>query len=161
MNAIPYFDYSLAPFWPSYQNKVIGVLERALREQSGSRIRRILLRLPWEHDNAFNSRQTWFGMDFIETVSALMNATPGRDLCWLLTRHPEKPEYHVVLCVRQEYFDGPELDRLILDAWSNVLGFASTGGSGTVPETDNPGCGAGQSFTGLRRHPQRLDLGVQ
>ncbi|ELE85562.1 hypothetical protein H002_04721, partial [Escherichia coli UMEA 4075-1] len=24
MNAIPYFDYSLAPFWPSYQNKVIG-----------------------------------------------------------------------------------------------------------------------------------------
>lgn len=87
MNAIPYFDYSLAPFWPSYQNKVIGVLERALREQSGSRIRRILLRLPWEHDNAFNSRQTWFGMDFIETVSALMNAKPGRDLCWLLTRH--------------------------------------------------------------------------
>lgn len=127
MNAIPYFDYSLAPFWPSYQNKVIGVLERALREQSGSRIRRILLRLPWEHDNAFNSRQTWFGMDFIETVSALMNAKPGRDLCWLLTRHPEKPEYHVVLCVRQEYFDGPELDRLILDAWSNVLGFASPG----------------------------------
>ncbi len=43
MNAIPYFDYSLAPFWPSYQNKVIGVLERALREQSGSRIRRTLL----------------------------------------------------------------------------------------------------------------------
>ncbi|MCD8577606.1 hypothetical protein LUA72_13460 [Escherichia coli] len=37
------------------------------------------------------------------------------------------PEYHVVLCVRQEYFDGPELDRLILDAWSNVLGFASPG----------------------------------
>ncbi|MGO0413010.1 hypothetical protein ACTMMW_02415, partial [Escherichia coli] len=114
MNAIPYFDYSLAPFWPSYQNKVIGVLERALREQSGSRIRRILLRLPWEHDNAFSSRKIWFGMDFIETVSALMNAKPGRDLCWLLTRHPEKPEYHVVLCVRQEYFDGPELDRLIL-----------------------------------------------
>ncbi|HHB9880383.1 TPA: hypothetical protein ACOR7S_005240, partial [Escherichia coli] len=110
MNAIPYFDYSLAPFWPSYQNKVIGVLERALREQSGSRIRRILLRLPWEHDNAFSSRKIWFGMDFIETVSALMNAKPGRDLCWLLTRHPEKPEYHVVLCVRQEYFDGPELD---------------------------------------------------
>ncbi|EJC0532639.1 hypothetical protein MXZ59_001210, partial [Escherichia coli] len=52
---------------------------------------------------------------------------PGRDLCWLLTRHPEKPEYHVVLCVRQEYFDGTELDRLILDAWSNVLGFASPG----------------------------------
>ncbi|HAU7884328.1 TPA: hypothetical protein KMB49_004419 [Escherichia coli] len=127
MNAIPYFDYSLAPFWPSYQNKVIGVLERALREQSGSRIRRILLRLPCEYDNTFNSRTTWFGMDFIETVSALMNATPGRDLCWLLTRHPEKPEYHVVLCVRQEYFDGPELDRLILDAWSNVLGFASPG----------------------------------
>ncbi len=22
MNAIPYFDYSLAPFWPSYQSKV-------------------------------------------------------------------------------------------------------------------------------------------
>ena len=65
--------------------------------------------------------------DVNETVSALMNATPGRDLCWLLTRHPEKPEYHVVLCVRQEYFDGPELDRLILDAWSNVLGFASPG----------------------------------
>ena len=127
MNAIPYFDYSLAPFWPSYQSKVIGVLERALREQSGSRIRRILLRLPCEYDNTFNSRTTWFGMDFIETVSALMNATPGRDLCWLLTRHPEKPEYHVVLCVRQEYFDGPELDRLILDAWSNVLGFASPG----------------------------------
>lgn len=101
MNAIPYFDDSLAPFWPSYQSKVIGVLERALREQSCSRVRRILLRLPWEHDNAFNSRQTWFGMDFIETVSALMNAKPGRDLCWLLTRHPEKPEYHVVLCVRQ------------------------------------------------------------
>ncbi|HCL8233883.1 TPA: hypothetical protein N2Z36_000952 [Escherichia coli] len=127
MNAIPYFDYSLAPFWPSYQNKVIGVLESALREQSGSRIRRILLRLPCEYDNTFNSRTTWFGMDFIETVSALMNATPGRDLCWLLTRHPEKPEYHAVLCVRQEYFDGPELDRLILDAWSNVLGFASPG----------------------------------
>lgn len=32
MNAIPYFDDSLAPFWPSYQSKVIGVLERALRE---------------------------------------------------------------------------------------------------------------------------------
>ncbi|EFL7021347.1 TPA: hypothetical protein N6W35_005405, partial [Escherichia coli] len=127
MNAIPYFDYSLAPFWPSYQSKVIGVLERALREQSGSRIRRILLRLPCEYDSTFSSRKTWFGMDFIETVSALMNATPGRDLCWLLTRHPEKPEYHVVLCVRQEYFDGPELDRLILDAWSNVLGFASPG----------------------------------
>ncbi|HCY2489765.1 TPA: hypothetical protein O1J31_004549, partial [Escherichia coli] len=127
MNAIPYFDYSMAPFWPSYQNKIVGVLNRALREQSGSRIRRILLRLPWEHDNAFSDRKIWFGMDFIETVSALMNATPGRDLCWLLTRHPEKPEYHVVLCVRQEYFDGPELDRLILDAWSNVLGFASPG----------------------------------
>ncbi|EJU4587196.1 hypothetical protein N4852_004594, partial [Escherichia coli] len=127
MNAIPYFDYSLAPFWPSYQSKVIGVLERALREQSGSRVRRILLRLPCEYDTTFSSRKTWFGMAFIETVSALMNATPGRDLCWLLTRHPEKPEYHVVLCVRQEYFDGPELDRLILDAWSNVLGFASPG----------------------------------
>lgn len=37
MNAIPYFDYSLAPFWSSYQSKVIGVLERALREQSCSR----------------------------------------------------------------------------------------------------------------------------
>ncbi|WP_429873547.1 hypothetical protein [Escherichia coli] len=127
MNAIPYFDDSLAPFWPSYQSKVIGVLERALREQSCSRIRRILLRLPGEHGNIFSDRKTWFGMAFIETVSALMNATPGRDLCWLLTRHPEKPEYHVVLCVRQEYFDGPELDRLILDAWSNVLGFASPG----------------------------------
>ena len=46
------------PFWPSYQNKVIGVLERALREQSGSRIRRILLRLPCEYDNTFNSRTT-------------------------------------------------------------------------------------------------------
>lgn len=46
MNAIPYFDYSLAPFWPSYQNKIIGVLNRVLREQSCSRIRRILLRLP-------------------------------------------------------------------------------------------------------------------
>ena len=33
----------------------------------------------------------------------------------------------MVLCVRQEYFDGPELDRLILDARSNVLGFASPG----------------------------------
>lgn len=127
MNAIPYFDYSMAPFWPSYQNKIVGVLNRALREQSCSRVRRILLRLPWEHDNAFSCRKTWLGMDFIETVSALMNATPGRDLCWILTRHPEKPEYHVVLCVRQEYFDGPELDRLILDAWSNVLGFASPG----------------------------------
>ena len=79
MNAIPYFDYSMAPFWPSYQNKIVGVLNRALREQSGSRIRRILLRLPWEHDNAFSDRKIWFGMDFIETVSALMNATPGRD----------------------------------------------------------------------------------
>ena len=48
MNAIPYFDYSLAPFWPSYQNKIIGILERALRELSGSRIRRILLRQPSE-----------------------------------------------------------------------------------------------------------------
>ncbi|HAI0053773.1 TPA: hypothetical protein HIE88_004529 [Escherichia coli] len=127
MNGILHFDYSLAPFWPSYQNKIIGVLNRALREQSCSRVRRILLRLPCEYDTTFSSRKTWFGMDFIETVSALMNATPGRDLCWLLTRHPEKPEYHVVLCVRQEYFDGPELDRLILDAWSNVLGFASPG----------------------------------
>ena len=36
MNAIPYCDDSLAPFWPSYQSKVIGVLERALREQSCS-----------------------------------------------------------------------------------------------------------------------------
>lgn len=71
-------------------------------------------------------------MAFIETVSALMNATPGRDLCWLLTRHPEKPEYHVVLCVRQEYFDGPELDQLILDAWSNVLGFMSPGEAAPV-----------------------------
>ncbi|HBC9122493.1 TPA: hypothetical protein KE786_004958, partial [Escherichia coli] len=49
MNGIPHFDYSLAPFWPSYQNKIIGVLNRALREQSCSRVRRILLRLPWEH----------------------------------------------------------------------------------------------------------------
>ncbi|HCP3808268.1 TPA: hypothetical protein ODM91_004501, partial [Escherichia coli] len=95
MNTFSYFDDSMAPFWPSYQNKVIGVLDRALREQSGSRIRRILLRLPWEPDNTFSSRRTWFGMAFIETVSDLMNATPGRDLCWLLTRHPEKPEYHV------------------------------------------------------------------
>lgn len=110
MNGIPHFDYSLAPFWPSYQNKIIGVLNRALREQSCSRVRRILLRLPCEYDSTFSSRKTWFGMDFIETVGALMNAKPGRDLCWLLTRHPEKPEYHVVLCVRQEYFDGPELD---------------------------------------------------
>ncbi|GHL80446.1 hypothetical protein ECZU36_17300 [Escherichia coli] len=47
MNAIPYFDYSMAPFWPSYQNKIVGVLNRALREQSCSRVRRILLRLPW------------------------------------------------------------------------------------------------------------------
>ncbi len=68
MNAIPYFDYSMAPFWPSYQNKIVGVLNRALREQSCSRVRRILLRLPWEHDNAFNSRQTWFGMDFIDNL---------------------------------------------------------------------------------------------
>lgn len=30
MNGIPHFDYSLAPFWPSYQNKIIGVLNRAL-----------------------------------------------------------------------------------------------------------------------------------
>ncbi len=36
MNGIPHFDYSLAPFWPSYQNKIIGVLNRALREQSCS-----------------------------------------------------------------------------------------------------------------------------
>lgn len=46
MNGIPYFDYSMAPFWPYYQNKIIGVLNRALREQSCSRVRRILLRLP-------------------------------------------------------------------------------------------------------------------
>ncbi|MGG5127202.1 hypothetical protein ACLO74_28035, partial [Escherichia coli] len=65
MNGIPHFDYSLAPFWPSYQNKIIGVLNRALREQSCSRVRRILLRLPWEHDNAFSDRKNWFGMDFI------------------------------------------------------------------------------------------------
>ncbi len=58
MNAIPYFDYSPAPFWPSYQNKIIGVLNRVLREQSCSRVRRILLRLPWEHDNAFSCRKT-------------------------------------------------------------------------------------------------------
>ncbi|ELZ4375081.1 hypothetical protein UPF64_005320, partial [Escherichia coli] len=56
MNTFSYFDDSMAPFWPSYQNKVIGVLDRALREQSGSRIRRILLRLPWEPDNTFSSR---------------------------------------------------------------------------------------------------------
>ncbi|EQA1386333.1 hypothetical protein AT418_004467, partial [Escherichia coli] len=67
MNAIPYFDYSLAPFWPSYQSKVIGVLERALREQSGSRVRRILLRLPCEYDTTFSSRKTWFGMAFNES----------------------------------------------------------------------------------------------
>ncbi|MBM2860424.1 hypothetical protein JRC06_27725, partial [Escherichia coli] len=54
MNAIPYFDYSMAPFWPSYQNKIIGVLNRVLREQSCSRIRRILLRLPGEHGNIFS-----------------------------------------------------------------------------------------------------------
>ncbi len=64
------------PSVPSYQNKIVGVLNRALREQSCSRVRRILLRLPWEHDNAFSCRKTWLGMDFIETVSALMNATP-------------------------------------------------------------------------------------
>ncbi|MCU9639016.1 hypothetical protein KSH70_027370, partial [Escherichia coli] len=107
MNAIPYFDYSLAPFWPSYQNKVVGVLERALREQSGSRIRRILLRLPCEYDNTFNSRTTWVGMDVIETVGTVMNATPGRDLCSPLTRHPEKPEYPGVLFGRREYLEGP------------------------------------------------------
>ncbi|NPS08620.1 hypothetical protein HC623_21715 [Escherichia coli] len=76
------------------------------------------------------TRQLIHGQDALWAAhngAYLMNATPGRDLCWLLTRHPEKPEYHVVLCVRQEYFDGPELDRLILDAWSNVLGFASPG----------------------------------
>ncbi|PZT57930.1 hypothetical protein DNQ57_27180, partial [Escherichia coli] len=50
-----------------------GVLERALREQSCARVRRILLRLPGEHDNIFSDRKTWFGMAFIETVSALMN----------------------------------------------------------------------------------------
>lgn len=76
MNGIPYFDYSMAPFWSSYQNKIIGVLNRALREQSCSRVRRILLRLPGEHDNIFSDRNTWLGMGFIETVSALMNATP-------------------------------------------------------------------------------------
>ncbi|SPW73849.1 Uncharacterised protein [Escherichia coli] len=57
MNAIPYFDYSMAPFWPSYQNKIIGVLNRVLREQSCSRIRRILLRLPGEHGNIFSDRK--------------------------------------------------------------------------------------------------------
>ena len=75
MNAIPYFDYSPAPFWPSYQNKVIGVLERALREQSCARVRRILLRLPGNMTTS-SVTENRFGMAFIETVSALMNATP-------------------------------------------------------------------------------------
>ena len=79
MNAIPYFDYSMAPFWPSYQNKIVGVLNRALREQSCSRVRRILLRLPWEHDNAFSCRKTWLGMDFIEiTALALEHVESGK-----------------------------------------------------------------------------------
>ena len=107
MNAIPYFDYSMAPFWPSYQNKIVGVLERALREQSGSPGYGGSCFVCRGNDNTFSCSRTWLGMDFIETVSALMNATPGRDLCWLLTRHPEKPEYFLVLCVRQEYFDSP------------------------------------------------------
>lgn len=59
-------------------------------------------------------RPVWYG--FYRNRQCADECNPGRDLCWLLTRHPEKPEYHVVLCVRQEYFDGPELDRLILDA---------------------------------------------
>ncbi len=126
MNAIPYFDYSMAPFWPSYQNKIIGVLNRVLREQSCSRIRRILLRLPGNMaTSSATEKPVRYGL--YRNRQCADECNPGRDLCWLLTRHPEKPEYHVVLCVRQEYFDGPELDRLILDARSNVLGFASPG----------------------------------
>ncbi|MFK3810171.1 hypothetical protein ACI1VO_25425, partial [Escherichia coli] len=90
MNGIPYFDYSLAPFWSSYQSKVIGVLERALREQSCSRVRRILLRLPCENDNTFNCRTTWFGMDFIDTVSAPTTTKTVLYPCWHLTLYSHK-----------------------------------------------------------------------
>ena len=75
MNAILYFDYSMAPFWPSYQNKIIGVLNRVARavllpEYGGSCF---VCRGTWQH---LQRQKTRFGMAFIETVSALMNATP-------------------------------------------------------------------------------------
>nr|WP_157830613.1 hypothetical protein [Escherichia coli] len=84
------------------------------------------------------------------------NATPGRDLCWLLTRHPEKPEYHVVLCVRQEYFDGPELDRLILDAWSTY--WASRHGEAAPYQKQITRDVCWTVVHRLRRHPQRVDM---
>ena len=68
-----------------------------------------------------------------------------RDLCWLLTRHPEKPEY-VVLCVRQGYFDGLELDRLILDARATYWDFASPVKQ-TCTRNRSPGCGTGSPVT--------------
>ena len=36
-----------------------------------------------EYDNYLQQQKdtVWYG--FYQTVSALMNATPGRDLCWL------------------------------------------------------------------------------
>ncbi len=79
MNAIPYFDYSMAPFWPSYQNKIIGVLERALREQSGSRYGGSCF-VCRGNMTTHSTADRRFGMDFIETVSALMNATLTRSL---------------------------------------------------------------------------------
>lgn len=42
----------------------------------------------------------------------------------------------MVLCVRQEYFDGPELDRLIL--MPGVMCWVSRHQSKAVPEADHP-----------------------
>ena len=37
---------------------------------------------------------------------------------------PDMSEYNVMLGIREEYFDAPNLGRLILDVWSNP-GFVS------------------------------------
>ncbi|MCK2639107.1 hypothetical protein MZE72_22185, partial [Escherichia coli] len=47
----------------------------------------------------------------------------------------------------QHHLDAPNLGRLIQDVWNNP-GFVSPGAS----KQYHPGCGAGSSFTGLRRH---------
>lgn len=57
---------------------------------------------------------------------------------------PDMSEYNVMLGIREEYFDVPNLGRLILDVWSNP-GFVSPDES----KQYHPGCGAGSSFTGL------------
>ncbi|TJJ03953.1 hypothetical protein C9122_22340, partial [Escherichia coli] len=51
------------------------------------------------------------------------------------------------IMVREAYFDAPNLGRLIQDVWNNP-GFVSPDAS----KQYHPGCGAGSSFTGLRRH---------